>query len=429
MKLTITILSLVSFLSVSAFSQDQRDTKERARAARDLGKKGEDAIPQLTPYLKDPDLSVRLEAVKSIDAIGGPKTVDPLVQATRDNDPEMQIRATDGLVNVYLPGYLKTGISGSLSRAGNSVKAKFTDTNDQVIDAFVQVSPDAITALGRLATGGASTESRANACRALGILRGRAAVPNLVDALRSKDDQVMYEALIALQKIRDTSAGPRVTFLIHDLDERIQTTAIETVGLLRTQEASGDLRDVVDHPRNKKVLRSALSALAMLGVPDNHPVFLRYLPDKDDQLRAAAAEGLARLKNPADKSTLEQDFMNEHKMNPRLSMAFALVALGNVDMSEFSPLRYLVNTLNVSSYRGVALAFLTELARDKQVRQAIYPVLPGATKDEKIQLGIVLSRSGGTDSVPYLEKLQMDSDPEVADASIRSLRTLKARLP
>ena len=45
-------------------------------------------------------------------------------------------------------------------------------------------------------------------------------------------------------------------------------------------------------------------------------------------------------------------------------MAFALVSLGNHQMSEFSPLQYLVNTLNVKAYRDVAIAFLTELARD-----------------------------------------------------------------
>jgi hypothetical protein len=116
-------------------------------------------------------------------------------------------------------------------------------------------------------------------------------------------------------------------------------------------------------------------------------------------------------------------------MNPRLSDAFALVELGNLDMTEFGPLRYLVNTLNVKSYQGVAVAFLVELSRDPKVRQAIYPALTSATKDEKIQMAIVLSRSGEKDSVPYLETLSMDPDSEVAQEGIRSLRTLRARLP
>ncbi|PYT15948.1 MAG: hypothetical protein DMG59_12035 [Acidobacteria bacterium] len=426
MKTTI-FLFLVTTL---AFSQEPAaDAKQRARNVRELAKQGEDAIPKIAPYITDPDLSVRLEAVKALDDIGGPKTVDPLIQATRDNDPEMQIRATDGLVNVYLPGYIKTGLSGSLSRAGNAIRAKFTDTNDQVIDAFVQVRPDVVAALGRLARGSASVEGRANAARAVGILRGRAAIPDLIEALHSKEDQVMYESLVALQKIRDPSAAPGIAFLLRDLQEKIQIAALETTGVLRNKDAAPDVRDALEHARTPKVRRAALAALAMLGVPADHDTFVRNLADKDDAIRAAAAEGLARLKNPADRTILDRAFADEHKMNPRLSAAFALVSLGNLDTGEFSPLRYLVNTLNVRSYRGVAIAFLTELAREQKVREATYPMLPRATKDEKIQLSIVFARSGDRDSIPYLEKLSVDPDREIAQEGLRSLRTLRARLP
>lgn len=411
------------------FAQDLGDTKQRVRAARDLAKQGEQAIPKLAPYVADTDLSVRLEAVKSLNEIGGPKTVDLLVQAAGDKDPEMQIRATDGLVNVYLPGFLKTGISGTLQRAGDSVKAKFTDTNTQIIDAYVTVRPEVIDALGKLATSGASLESRANACRALGILRGAAAIPQLAEALHSKDNQVIYEGLIALQKIRDPSSASRVTFLVRDLDERVQMTAIETAGMLLDHEAAPDLRDVIARTKSPRVRRSATSSLAMLADSSDHELFLRDLTDNDDALRSAGAEGLGRLRNPADRPVLEKAFGAEHKIGPRLSDAFAVVLLGNVDTSEFSALRYLVNTLNQKSYQGVALPYLVEVARDLPVRQALYPLLPSATKDEKLQLGIVLARSGEADSVPYLEALSMDSDTDVAQAGIRNLRTLRTRLP
>jgi hypothetical protein len=77
----------------------------------------------------------------------------------------------------------------------------------------------------------------------------------------------------------------------------------------------------------------------------------------------------------------------------------------------------------------VALAYVTELARDLKVRLAIYPMLPRATKDEKIQLCTVFARSGDKDTLPYLETMSMDPDKDVAPEAIRSLRTLRARLP
>jgi len=422
-KLTITFAILASL----AFAQ--QDAKQRARAARELGKQGEDAIPKLLAYVNDADISVRIEAVKALDEIGGPKTVDPLVKLCSDPDPEVEIRATDGLVNVYLPGYIKTGVSGSLQRIGTSIKAKFSDTNSQVIDAYVEVRPEVIAALGKMVRTGPGIDVRANAARAIGILRGRAAIPDLIEALHSKQDSVMFESLTAIEKIRDPSAAPRIAFLLRDLEEKIQIAALSTTGILLNRDAAPDVRDALQHARSIRVRRAALTALAMLGVPADHAIFLGYLSDKDDSLRAAAAEGLARIRNPIDRPTLDGYFKSEHRMGPRLADAFALVSLGNLDTGEFSPLRYLVNTLNVRSYQGVALAYVTELARDQKIRLAIYPMLPGATRDEKIQLCTVFARSGEKDSETYLQTLSVDPDKDVAQEAIRSLRTLRARLP
>ncbi|HEV2201160.1 MAG TPA: HEAT repeat domain-containing protein [Bryobacteraceae bacterium] len=405
------------------------DPKQRARAVRDLGKQGEDAIPQVVPYLADADPNVRVEATKALVEIGGPKTLEGLVRAAGDNDPEVQIRATDGLVNVYLPGYVKTGLSGTISRAGNSVKGKFTDTNDQVIDAFVMVRPEAIAALGKLARGAANFDARANAARAAGVLRGRAAIPDLVEALHSKDDKLMYESLVAIQKIGDPEAAPRVTFLLRDLEEKIQVQALETTGLLRNKDAAPEVRDALNHARTLKVRRAALEALAMIADPADRTLFVNNLKDKDDGVRAAAAEGIGRIRNPADRPAIEMAFNGEHGMSPRLSAAFALVELGQLDTARFGPLRYLVNALNQRSWRGVAIAFVIELARDAQIRQAIYTMLPESTKDEKQEIAMVLARSGDRDSIPVLEGLSRDPDPDVAAEGIRSLRSLRARLP
>ncbi len=424
------LATLLCFATVFTLLQAQEsDPKLRIRGVREMGKQGEDAIPRVIPYLADADVGVRVEAVKSLIEIGGPKTLDGLVRAAADNDAEVQIRATDGLVNVYLPGYVKTGLSGTLSRAGVSVKGKFTDTNDQVIDPFIQVRPDVIDALGKLARGAASLDARANAARAVGVLRGGSAVPDLIEALRSKDDKLMYESLVAIQKIGDPAAAPRISFLLRDLQEKIQVQALETTGLLRNQEAVPQVRDALSHARNVKVKRAALEALAMLADPADHALFVENLHDKDDQVRSAAEEGLGRLKNPMDRAALATAFNEEHGMNPRLSAAFALVMLGELKTDRYGPLQYLLNSVNQRAWREVAVAFLTELAREQPIRQVIYGMLGTATKDEKIQLSIVLARSGDRDSIPPVEAISRDPDPEVAAEGIRSLRALRARLP
>jgi HEAT repeat protein len=410
--------------------QGASDAKDRARSIRELAKTASStSIPQIQGYLRDPDLEVRLEAVKAIVAIGTHHSIDPLIEASRDNDPEMQIRATDGLVNFYYPGYVQTGLTASLKRVGTSIKGKFTDTNDQVIDGYVQVRPEVIDALAKLVKGGVTLEVRANAARAVGVLRGKAAIPDLIASAKgTKDTQIIYEVLVALQKIRDPESANEIAFLLNDLNQKVQIAAIETTGLLQNRSAAPRLVEVFRRSEDKKVKRAALTSLAMLPEESSRALYDQCLNDKDEGIRAAAAEGIARLKNPADADRMEKLFQAEKKMNPRLSAAFAAVMLGRREMSEFSPLQYLINTLNSASYKGVASAFLIELARDASVRKSLYPGMPQRSKEEKIGLAIVLSRSGEADSEAPLEALSRDTEQDAATEGTRALRILRARL-
>ncbi len=422
------LLSPVLLLALSAQDVNSPDPLVRGQAAQELGKRGSEAIPQLAALLNDPVVEVRVDAVKSLVAIGTQRSLDPLVAATRDNDPEVQIRATDGLVNFYLPGYAQTGLTASLKRAGTVIKSRWIDTNDQVIPPRITPRQDVVEALGRLARGGSSMESRANAARGAGVLRGSLAVPDLIEALRTKDDRVLYEVLIALQKIRDPSAAPRITFLLRDFSEKIQIAAIETTGLLQNRDALPALRTALDRAESKKVKRAALTAIAMLVDAANRPVYERYIQDKDEGLRAAAGEGYGRLKNSADADAMRKAFESERKTAPRLAFAFAVVSLGDTTRSEFSALQYLVNTLNSRAYTGVAEAYLIELARDPGVRDVLYPVLGSGSKEERMKLAAVLGRSGDQETLAHLERMAKDADPLLAAEGLRALQDLRTRL-
>ena len=400
----------------------------RPKDVKEIGKGGTSAIPHLQELLKDPSRDVRLEVVRQLTEIGTQHSLDPLIQATADNDPEVQMRAADGLVNFYLPGYVESGITGSIKRVGTSVRSRFTDTDDKIIEPYVTVRPEVITALGKLARSGGNMETRAEAARDVGILRGRAAVPDLIEAAHSKDSGVIFESLVAMQKIRDESAGPKIEFLLHDLDSKVQMAAIETAGVLRDMTAVPGITDVLNRTRDIKVKREALTALAMLPEDSSRAIYQQYLHDKDDRLRAAAAEGFGRLRKPSDLPMLEKAWQDETKSQPRLSLAFAQVMLGKTEVTDFSPLSYLINNLNSAAYNGEAFPFLVELARDPKVRQALYRPLSSGTKAEKIGIAGVLARSGDQTSVQELQKLTNDPDPEVSKEALRAVRTLQARM-
>jgi len=405
-------------------AQETADPKQKIRTARQLTRQGSTAIPQLAPFLGDSSRDVRLEAVKAITEIGTQYSLDPLIKATHDNDPEVQMRAVEGLVNFYYPGY----IQGRFDRMGTVIRSRWTDTNDQVIPAYVQVRADVIDAISPLVRGGASMASRAAAARAIGVLRGRAAIPNLLAAMRTKDDDVMYESILALQKIGDASVAQNVSVYLRDLTDKVQLPAIETVALLHYKPALPELQKIYASPRNDRVRRAALTAMAMLPDESSRSIYTAALNDKDESIRAAAAEGFARLKALRDVPALERAFNEEKKMGARLAMAFALVNLGKTELGEFAPFQYLLNTLNSRQSRGISEAYLRELAREAMVREQIYAVLPHATKDEKVGIARVLAASGDQKSMAKLEQLSKDADQDVAEEGVRAVRTLRARI-
>ena len=142
---------------------------------------------------------------------------------------------------------------------------------------------------------------------------------------------------------------------------------------------------------------------------------------------AAIVAGVAATLGFAAGLAIEQALQNERKMSPRLSAAFAAVLLGRHELSEFSPLQYLINTLNSKSYDGVARPFLTELTRDEDVRRAIYPAVAKGNKVEKIALVQILAANGDKDTIPVIEPLKGDSDLEVVDAATKALSALKGK--
>ncbi|MBN9661742.1 MAG: HEAT repeat domain-containing protein [Acidobacteria bacterium] len=421
---------LVMLCAPSFGWQDKDTNKLKIKGLRDYAKQGSTAIPKITPYFKDIDVEVRREAVKAVVEIGTQRSLEPLTDACGDNDPEVQIRATDGLVNFYLPGYVAHGISATLRRAGDMVAGKWVDGNDDAIDPDTPIRTEITDALSKLVSGGSSMDSRANAARALGILRAKAGLPALTGALRSKDSRLMYESLVAIQKIRDRSAGPNVVFLVRDLDEKVQLAAIETAGILGPREAIPELKRVLDNTKSKKVRRAAVVALAQIPEPANHGLFMELLGDKDDDVRGGAAEGLGRLATPEDRPALEKAWSGEKKTAPRLSEAFALAMLGDTDTSSLNPLGFLINNLNQRAWRNVALPFLSELAlKQPGARKAIIGAIQAnSTPDEKTGIAQALSSTRSADVVPTLEALTKDEDPAVAREALRSLRILKASI-
>jgi HEAT repeat protein len=420
---------VLPLLSQTAPGDSSGTPKQRVARVRELGKRDTAALADLAPYLRDSDRDVRLEAIKAVVRIDTRASLDALVAGTRDRDPEIRIRATDGIVNTYLPGYVaNNSLSGNFTRGFRHIKDFFSSRNDQVVDADVVIRPDAAQALADEINDGFSFDASSNAALAAGILRARPAVPALIKGLKSKENDMIFECLVALQKIQDPSAGPAVGFLARDLDERIQVTALETIGLLRSLDSAPDVRAALKSGKNLKIRRAAMEALAMLGIPGDRATFQRDADSGDTEMRAAALEGLGRIREPEDFRLLKAAY-DEANADWRihLAAAFALANQGKVDTEQFSPLPYLVESLNTKGRAEIARAYLKELARHEDARASLVKLIPEATKDQKLELCSVFGASRSEDLLPALNKLSKDADPDVAFAASKAIRILQAR--
>lgn len=429
MRFALLTALLVTGLSTAGLLPAQDgDPKQKTKAAKALAKEGAAGVEKLRPYQTDPNVEVRRAAVESLVAIGGQPTLEPLTVSLGDGDAEVVKMAVNGLVNFYLPGYYQAGWRGKLKRGAESIVDRFRGDDDPVVPGYVQVRPEIIAAMGKVVGESTSMDARAAAARGLGALRGRAASDQLLAALQTKNTPVLYEVLTAFEKIRNREVAPRLFFLLRDPDEKVQIAAIQTVSLLGDKTANPPLREAWERTKSLKVRRALIEAMAMLPDEANRPLFETHVTDADEMMRAGAAEGLGRLRNANDRGRMETLWEEEKKIRPRLSMAFAVVSLGRREVSELSPLQYLINTLNHKAWKGVAQGFLKDLTPEADVRFALHTALLKANREEKLGLVAILGERGGKDSVEPLETMSKDTDAEVASASLRALQILRLRL-
>ncbi|MGH9784694.1 MAG: HEAT repeat domain-containing protein [Terriglobia bacterium] len=397
--------------------------RERERTVRAIGEQGNPAyVPAVAALVQDSDERVRMTVVRSLIRLGSPASLPPLALAIRDGIPEIRYLAMDGIINFYLPGYVETGFGGFFRSVTNRVENLFTDVDTVVADPDIKVDPEVVRILRQTVTGAPDMNTRVRAARALGILRVQEAIPDLVEAAFGDNVDLILEALRAFQKIRDTSVGLRITFLLMYPQKEVQRAAAMTIGLLRAEGAIGDLRGALETYDDPDVQVSLLDALAFMPQEATAAIFLRHLSDRARGMRGAAALGLGRLKDPRHVGPLDQAYQSERDGGVRLALAFALVSHGRLEH-----LNELVENLSSRTRQGEARPYLIELARERPVREALYAHLYSRDTEIRKNLCMVFGASGDSASIAQLENLLRDRDSGVALEASRAVRILRSR--
>ena len=397
--------------------------KVRVRAARDLGKaRDASAIPTLAEALSDPSEKVRREVILALAQIHQPGTLDALIKATVDADEGDRVLAVQSLVGYYTGIIPTPGISGFLKKEVKRAQAHFTPDTTR-IDPGLSVDPNVITALDATLKDTRSNHASREAAKGLGILVARAAVPDLVKAAHSSNKTLSLEALNALSKIEDRSAGGELVDLLDSPDKDIKQQACVTIGILRTGQAVPKLQSIFESETDQKSKEKALEGLAYLGAPISSPLFTKALGSGDKVMRTSAAEGLARTADPKTLPELEKAVMAEKDADAKLAIEYAITALGKLDY-----LSDIVNELSSKTRGDVAQPYLIELARTPGFLPKLYPYLQSPNAGVRKRLCTVLMFSGDQTSLDQLDRLSHDPNGDVSAQALRAKRAIRARL-
>jgi HEAT repeat protein len=396
---------------------------KRAKAARALGKAQDaSAIPALAEAVADPSAKVRREVVLALAQIHQPETLDALIKASQDMNEEISVLAVQSLVGYYTGTVPSPGVAGLVKKTWQRAKRHFNPDNAR-IDPGVAVEAKVITALDATLKSTRSNRASREAAKGLGTLAARAAVPDLTKAAHASDKTLSLEALNALSKIKDRSAGAQLIDLLDSPDEEIKQQASVTIGILRTSQAVPKLQSIYENDSDQKSKEKAMEGLAYLGAPVSVPLFSKALWSDERAIRAAAAEGLARAADPKVLPELEKAVMAERDAEAKLAIEFAMTALGKLDY-----LSDLVNELSSKTRGDVAQPYLIELARTPGFLAKLYPYLQSPNAGVRKRLCTVLMFSGDQTSLDQLDRLSHDPNGAVAAEALRAKRSIRARL-
>ncbi|HXG63950.1 MAG TPA: HEAT repeat domain-containing protein [Blastocatellia bacterium] len=438
-----------ALLAVTAMAEDQSlETllaylkspipKTRQDAARKLGERrlrDKLVVEALTVAVsKDEDPDVRAEAVLALGLIKDFAALPDMLGALKDPYATVREQAAKALVMLYTEQNIAFITN---RREGWNRLNPFLDTDDrEVIEPYIIVEPSIIQALGEAASGDSDRSARIAAIRALGVLRGSAAIPDLAAALNA-DEGVRIDVLRTFIKIGDPEAGQHLTAFFRDSNDKVRTQAMVAAGLLEYRPAVEPLLSVYGlGPEKKgriaKMTRSvkglfsylpprdeaALWALSLIGDERAEQVFVENMTDKNGNRRQYAFEGLARIADPRYADQISRLILTEKDDDVKLAQRWALYRMG-----ERGHLQEIVRHLD-SGKSEKAREYLLKAPNPAD----LYPYVRANNKTVRREVIDILGNIGDREAIRELEPVAQTAGAGTADVAVVAIKRIEWRL-
>jgi HEAT repeat protein len=379
---------------------------------------------------RDEDKDVRAEAMKSLGMIKDMTAMPDMLDGLKDAQKNVRSETVHSLVALYTEHDIDFIIN---HRKGFNRLNPFMDTDDhEIVEPYIAVEPSLISALGETARADLDREVRISAIRALGVLRGRAAIPQLADALNA-DQDVRVDVIRTFIKIGDVESGRYLVPFFRDTDEKVRNQAMFATGFLKYKGAVQPLLSVYGRgPESRSTVQSvknvfspitqrdkaALVALAMIGDDRAEQVFVENLTDKDASRRQSAAEGLARIGDQKYSDQISRLVLTEKNNDVKLAQQWALYKLGQRDqMRNIVPKLY-------SGQDDQAYAYLMEI---EQVSD-LYPYARSSNLEVRRKVIEILGKIGDKATIAELQPVATSSSAETADMATVAIKRIEWRI-
>jgi len=383
---------------------------------------------------KDEDREVRAEAVNALGLIKDFSALPDMLGALKDSQVNVRRTAVRALVALYTEHDIDFITN---RRSGWNFFNPFLDTSDhEIIEPYQTVDPAIISALGEAARGDHERDVRIAAIRALGVLRGSAAIAQLADALNA-DQDVRIDVLRAFIKIGDPAAGPHLLPFFRDSNHRVRTQAMVAAGLLKYEPAVEPLLSVYGlgpekQGRVTKVTgvvkgvftyqperdEASLWALSLIGDEKAEQTFVENIGDRDRDRRRYAFEGLARI---ADSRYLDQTsrlVLTEGDGEVKLAQHWALYKMGSRPN-----IQYIVRKLDTDQ-ADQAYNYLLEANSPDD----LLPYVRSGNREVRRKVIEILGRIGDRTTISELEPIARTSGSGTSDIATVAIKRIEWRL-
>lgn len=372
--------------------------------------------------LRNPDPEARMSALRLLRESKHLEAIEPIAALVLDPLDGVQLAAIDTELSFYLvddvPGRRRVAFLVEVRNAGRAETA----FSSGPLTVWPRPVPGSLLTNLLAAVDDENQKVRVEALYTFGAIAPPAAgayAEVLIKALDHYDPAIRAGAARVIGRLKVKAAGEALIKAVNDSQQPVRFAAMRALGEIGEGTAIVALTEQLDHYRKGEGAWSALDGLARIGHPSSVAAFTAHLTDKDPYLRRAAAEGLARAKDPSSRVVLESAVSTDSSDMVRAAMAFALQRLGGNFIAR------LANSLDSDKLAPQVAGYFLELGPVAAGEIAAH--LKDPSDAIRGNTATILGAIGGAAERAVLQPLLQDRSPEVRRAAERAIQRITMR--